>query len=155
MWRIIGYGDNIGSGFQKILCAWETLGYPRPDLKELSDVHEVWLKLPLSNISEIDSAGDTEKPVCDTDDDIERPLCYTDSDTDNVAKDVSDVDARRNKVLYLMKSSPCITTNQLAKELKVSRPTISRDINYLTSKGLLRREGGDFGGRWVIIERRR
>lgn len=152
MWRMIGYGDNIGSGFQKILRAWETLGYPCPDLKELSDVHEVWLTLPLSNISEIKSADDTEKYVDDTDNDTEKPPCDTDSDTDNIANNVSDIELRRNKILNLMKSSPGITTNQLAKDLNVSRPTVSRDINYLTSKGLLRREGGDFGGHWVISE---
>ena len=45
MFRMIGYGDNIGSGFQKILAAWNTLGYLRPDLKELEDVKEVWLPL--------------------------------------------------------------------------------------------------------------
>lgn len=47
MFRMIGYGDNIGSGFQKILTAWKTLGFIRPDLKELVDVREVWLTLPL------------------------------------------------------------------------------------------------------------
>lgn len=47
MFRMIGYGDNIGSGFQKILAAWNTLGFIRPDLRELEDVREVWLSLPL------------------------------------------------------------------------------------------------------------
>lgn len=92
-------------------------------------------------------------PINDTDNDTEKLANDTDSDTDDIANDISEVELRRNKMLNLMKSSPCITTNQLAKELKVSRPTISRDINYLTSKGLLRREGGDFGGHWVIMER--
>ena len=54
MFRMIGYGDNIGSGFQKILAAWNTLGYLRPELKELDDVKEVWLSLPLVRISKRD-----------------------------------------------------------------------------------------------------
>ena len=54
MFRMIGYGDNIGSGFQKILAAWNTLGYLRPDLKELEDVKEVWLSLPLASSSKKD-----------------------------------------------------------------------------------------------------
>ncbi|MBD5339925.1 MAG: hypothetical protein HDR98_12570 [Bacteroides sp.] len=54
MFRMIGYGDNIGSGFQKILAAWNTLGYLRPDLKELDDVKEVWLSLPLVRTSKRD-----------------------------------------------------------------------------------------------------
>jgi len=54
MFRMIGYGDNIGSGFQKILAAWNTLGFLRPDLKELEDVKEVWLTLPLVEIGKED-----------------------------------------------------------------------------------------------------
>ena len=54
MFRMIGYGDNIGSGFQKILAAWNTLGYLRPELKELDDVKEVWLSLPLVRTSKSD-----------------------------------------------------------------------------------------------------
>ena len=54
MFRMIGYGDNIGSGFQKVLAAWNTLGYLRPELKELDEVKEVWLSLPLVRTSKSD-----------------------------------------------------------------------------------------------------
>jgi DeoR/GlpR family transcriptional regulator of sugar metabolism len=36
--------------------------------------------------------------------------------------------------------------------LSVSRMTVSRDINYLTSNGKLSREGGDKGGIWIVKE---
>lgn len=47
MLRMIGMGDNIGSGFQKILMSWAMLGLPRPDIHEEREVNEVWLTLPL------------------------------------------------------------------------------------------------------------
>jgi len=34
-----------------LLAAWNTLGYLRPDLKELEDVKEVWFSLPLASSS--------------------------------------------------------------------------------------------------------
>lgn len=56
MLRMIGLGDNIGSGFQKILMAWAMLDLPRPDIFEEPEVNEVWLTLPL-----YDSAKGKEK----------------------------------------------------------------------------------------------
>ena len=43
--------------FQKILAAWNTLGYLRPELKELDDVKEVWLSLPLVRTSKSDKGA--------------------------------------------------------------------------------------------------
>lgn len=48
--------------------------------------------------------------------------------------------------------SPTITYDKLAEQLKVSRPTIARDIELLTKQGKLHREGGDFGGKWVVTK---
>lgn len=63
MFRIIGYGDNIGSGFQKILAAWKSLGFKRPKLEELDDVNEVWLTLILVESNE--SVSTVNSPVSD------------------------------------------------------------------------------------------
>lgn len=62
MFRMIGYGDNIGSGFQKILSAWNSLGFIRPDLKELQDVKEVWLSLPLVRTSKKEEEACKKEP---------------------------------------------------------------------------------------------
>ncbi len=34
MLRMVGFGDNIGSGFRKILNAWKTIGFPQADIHE-------------------------------------------------------------------------------------------------------------------------
>ena len=47
MLRMIGFGDNIGSGFRKILNAWKNIGFPHPDIHEEDEVNEVWLTLPI------------------------------------------------------------------------------------------------------------
>lgn len=47
MLRMIGFGDNIGSGFRKIMTAWKSLRYSAPTIHEEPGVNEVWLTLPL------------------------------------------------------------------------------------------------------------
>ena len=45
MFRMIGYGDNIGSGFPTILNAWGEENWRKPDLSTNEDLHQVNLKL--------------------------------------------------------------------------------------------------------------
>ena len=43
--RMIGAGDNIGSGFPTILSAWGEENWRKPDLSEDTELHQVNLKL--------------------------------------------------------------------------------------------------------------
>ncbi|MDO4554220.1 MAG: putative DNA binding domain-containing protein [Lachnospiraceae bacterium] len=45
MFRMIGYGDNIGSGFPTILSAWGNENWRKPDLTQSEELHQVDLKL--------------------------------------------------------------------------------------------------------------
>lgn len=45
MFRMIGLGDNIGSGFPTILRAWGEEQWRKPDLSQNEDLHQVELKL--------------------------------------------------------------------------------------------------------------
>lgn len=56
---MIGFGDNIGSGFMKIMKAWATLGFNSPEIHEETEVNEVWLTLPLSVKSQVNSQADS------------------------------------------------------------------------------------------------
>ena len=51
----------------------------------------------------------------------------------------------------LIKVNGSITLQQIATELGVNERTIRRDIVMLKDRGVIVREGGDFGGKWVII----
>jgi hypothetical protein len=42
---MIGYGDNIGSGFPAILSAWGEENWRKPDLSQSEELHQVELKL--------------------------------------------------------------------------------------------------------------
>lgn len=48
--------------------------------------------------------------------------------------------------------SPTVTYEELVDCFGVARRTIARDIELLTKQGKLHREGGDFGGKWVVTK---
>ena len=58
---------------------------------------------------------------------------------------------RQQKILNLIKESPTITGKQMSETLSVSQRTIERDISALQKLGVLKREGKDNDGVWVII----
>ena len=48
MLRMVGFGENIDSGFPKIIAAWKEAGWSEPELKNKIKVDEVELVLPVS-----------------------------------------------------------------------------------------------------------
>lgn len=47
MFRMVGYGDNVGSGFPTILNAWEEQGWEMPELIEDTVLNQVTLILKM------------------------------------------------------------------------------------------------------------
>ena len=58
MLRMIGYGENIGSGFPKIISAWQKAGWGKPELIDKYELQEVELRLPIPN----ETGGQTGLP---------------------------------------------------------------------------------------------
>ena len=50
MLRMIGFGENVGSGFPKIIAAWKETNWGEPQLLNKLDVDEVELVLPVPSV---------------------------------------------------------------------------------------------------------
>ncbi len=57
---------------------------------------------------------------------------------------------RQQKILNLVKESPTITGKQMSEMLSVSQRTIERDLAALQKMDVLKREGKDNDGIWII-----
>ena len=84
-----------------------------------------------------------------------RIFIYASSDTQNVGDHDGDVSEtklteRQQKMLNLIKESPTITGKQMSETLSVSQRTIERDLSAMQKIGVLKREGKDNDGMWVI-----
>ncbi len=56
---MIGYGENIGSGFPKIISAWQKAGWGKPELIDKYELQEVELRLPIPNETGGQTGGQT------------------------------------------------------------------------------------------------
>ena len=139
MFRMIGYGDNIGSGFQKILTAWNTLGYIRPELKELEDVKEVWLSLPLAQYNKsVDGTSNENSTVKST-------VKY--SDDIILGDDLTDIQAL---ILQHMIEFPSITIVELSTVTGLDRNAVNYQLKKLRKIINIERLGSDKKGSWKI-----
>ena len=122
MLRMVGFGENIGSGFPKIIAAWKETGWGEPELKNKIEVDEVELVLPVL------------------------------ASTTNVVKDVvKELTDRQQVILGLIKENPSLSASEMSQKTGMVTRTIHRDLASLHEKGILTREGGRKDGKWVII----
>lgn len=119
MLRMIGYGENIGSGFPLILQAWNEKHWAKPELIEQPELMQTKLILRLYD---------------------------TENVTKNVTKKLTD---RQYQIVQLIKVDPQITTSEMSQRMSVSQRTIARDIKELQKYGMIVREGGNTFGRWT------
>ena len=80
-----------------------------------------------------------------------QTIIFASTDTLDVG-DVSEtkITERQRKILNLIKESPTITGKQMSEILSVSQRTIERDLSALQKMGILKHEGKDNDGIWII-----
>ena len=83
-------------------------------------------------------------------------IIFASTDTPNVGDHDGDMSEtklteRQQLILNPIKESPTITGKQMSETLSVSQRTIERDLSALQKHGVLKREGKDNDGKWVII----
>ena len=100
---------------------------------------------------------DELKPVFNSTPTQFQTIIYATSDTQNVGNYDGDMSKtklteRQQKILNLIKGSPTITGKQMSETLSVSQRTIERDLSALQKIGVLKHEGKDNDGIWVIVD---
>ena len=103
----------------------------------------------------LDGYKDELKPVFKSTPTQFQTIIFASGDKQNVGDFVGDMSEiklteRQKKILNLIKELPTITAKQMSETLSVSSRTIERDITTLKEKKILRREGKDNNGWWVI-----
>ena len=123
MLRMIGYGENLGSGFPMIMNAWKQSRWGEPLLENRIDIDEVALILPVQ----------TEKNT------IQKTGEKTREKT-------------REKIFNAIRESPNITTSELAEKLTITIKGVEWQLKNLREQGFIRRVGPDKGGHWEILK---
>jgi ATP-dependent DNA helicase RecG len=71
----------------------------------------------------------------------------------SIEKTGKSIEKSTEKILKLISENPFITTAQLSENIGISIAAINKQITKLKKLTLLRRDGADKGGKWVVIDK--
>ena len=132
MLRMIGFGENLGSGFPLILHAWDEKHWIKPELVEQPELMQVKLTLHIINEPVSDPVNGPDEP-------INGPINET-------------LTGRQKAILEMMKERPSITREELIESLGLSLATLKREIAALRANGFISREGSRKNGAWITCK---
>ena len=103
----------------------------------------------------LDGYKDELKPVFKSTPTQFQTIIFASSDNQNVGDFVGDMSEtklteRQQKILNLIKESPTISAKQMSETLSVTTRTIERDLSMMKKAGVLKREGKDNNGVWIV-----
>lgn len=129
MLRMVGFGDNAGSGFPTILATWEAEGWIRPELVENTVLNQVTLELQMKK----DSFAEVQDNFAQKN---ERSLSevlsevLSKKDFDKVAP-----------IIKVLEEKGCVTPKEAEDVCDRSAATVRRYLGILTETGIVVSEG--------------
>lgn len=123
MFRMIGYGENLGSGFPLILNAWNEKHWMKPELLEQQDLMQVKLTLYIQS-----------EPISEP---INEPINEL-------------LTERQQAIIAVIQQNPTLNREELANKIGLSVATLKREITILREKGYIDRKGSNKSGQWLV-----
>ena len=142
MLRMIGFGENVGSGFPKIIAAWKETNWGEPQLMNKLDVDEVELVLPVPSLKS--STTELSNGLS-----IELPEGLSIRLSKELSKGLSETAANIYKMIY---ADNYITRSEIANRIGISVTAVQKHINKLKSLRFIDRDGSTGHGNWIVIE---
>lgn len=140
-----GFVESWGRGFKKIAEEFEKAKFPLPTIEE--DCGGVMAVIQRRTVDEIIQ---------------ERESDY--NNTDNVGANVGvnirnqaelNLSERQKVIRTIIKSNPTITVKQMSETLAVNKRTVERDLAVMQKAGIIRHEGADKTGTWIVLEQKK
>ena len=144
----IEYKESWGRGFKKIAEEFERASLPLPTIEENGDGVMAIIQRKTIEEGIAERGGDVSVNVGDV-----SKTNVGDVSKTNVG-DVSEIKLsdRQQIIVSIIRSNPTVSAKQMSETLSVTSRTIERDLALMQIAGIIRHEGSDKTGVWVILE---
>ena len=153
MFNMLDIGERTGSGIPSIYQNWEEQNAGTPVYNELFNPERTILSLPLEKTDAENDNGSTSdsvrKSIGRGDKNGKVPI--TSANGTNLGTDGTNGIDHAPAILSLIKKTPNLTYDEMAKELGLSRRTLAREIKSLRDKDIIKRVGTTRTGHWEIL----
>ncbi len=116
MLRMVGFGDNAGSGFPSILAAWKEEGWVKPELIEDTNLNQITLILKMIAAENTELVESAEK---------------------SADYNLWDLSNRQKQILEYMKPEMQYSTEEIAKKIGLKGPRTRQLLNELVAMGII------------------
>lgn len=119
MFRMIGYGENIGSVFPSILKIWQEKRWAEPELTERQDLNEVHLMLKIA--LDTQSSDNMESSSISSDkssDNLESSSKSSENGPETVQKRPRKISAKQQAILAYLRANPLATRKKLTENIE-------------------------------------
>ena len=132
----IEYKESWGRGFKKIVEEFERASLPLPTIEENG-----------GGVMAIVQRKTIDEVIAERDEDVGVNVGVN-------SREISDVKLteRQTIMVSVIKSNPMVKAKQMSETLSVTVRTIERDLALMQKAGIIRHEGKDNAGVWVILE---
>ena len=154
MLRMVGFGDNAGSGFPDILKIWSDNGWEIPELMEDTILNQVTLILKYKT-DEVGESIFLDAKMSEEDEKNERRLSEAEKNERRLSEALSEVmtasDYKKVEAIILYLEDNKYVTPQIAEKLTgKSAPTVRRYLKMLVETGYVRVDGSTSNIKYVI-----
>lgn len=140
--RMVGFGDNAGSGFPLILSVWKDNGWLEPELIENTILNQVTLYLKMEEDQDENVIENVMENVIEISEKKIKEL-LPEYSKKKLAKAVT--------IIKMISDNPKVSIHDLRIALDVTDRTIARYIFELKEHKIIDRVGPDNGGSWKIL----
>ena len=123
MLRLVGFGDNAGSGFPTILDVWKSEGWIKPELIEDTNLDQVTLVMKMEKESDDNSA--------------EKSAESAENSADLKNREGMALSERHQQILAIMEAGIEYSTEQVAEKIGLKGPRTRQLLNELVNEELL------------------
>lgn len=136
-----GFVESWGRGFKKIAEEFEKAKLPLPTIEE--ECGGVMAVIQRKTVDEIIQERESGGNV-----------------GENIGRNVGDVSEfklseHQTIIKNIISSNPTVTAKQMSETLSVTSRTIERDLSAMQKAGIIRHEGKDNAGTWVVLEQKK
>ena len=131
MLRMVGFGDNAGSGFPAILATWENAGWIEPVLEEDTRLNQVTLTLKMiSKLQEVQENSNSEAIEL-----AEKSAESAEKSADKVVELEVDLSDRHKQILSLMDTNVEYSAEEIAELIGLKGSRTRQLLKELADKG--------------------
>lgn len=140
MLRMVGFGDNAGSGFPSILAAWKEEGWVKPELMEDTALNQVTLYLRMISAYGEKSAESAEKSAKSAES-VEKSAKSVEKSAESAKKSAEMQEVllskRQKQILECMELEVLYRTGEIAEKIGLKEARTRQLLNELVAMGRL------------------